>query len=70
MKEVKFGRNRKFIKNFMELTPDISMKNNIDGKNVMLLDDLIATGTTTAEMIRNIHLYSPNSVFLLTFITV
>lgn len=66
MKEIKRTQLRKFISNFMKLTPDISLRNNLDGKNVILFDDIVVSGNTTAEMIRNLEMYSPESVMALT----
>jgi len=66
MKEIKRTQMRKFISNFMQLTNDPSLRNQVDGKNVMLFDDIIVSGITTAEMIRNLEMYSPNSLVAVT----
>ena len=65
MKEIKRVQMRKFISNIFKLSPDVSLKN-IEGKNVMLLDDIVSSGSTTADMIRNLENYSPNKVIPVT----
>ncbi len=66
MKEIKRAQMRKFIKNIMKLTPDVSLQHAIEGKNVVLIDDIISTGTTTTDMIRIIEMYSPNELTAIT----
>jgi orotate phosphoribosyltransferase-like protein len=40
----------KFVTNFLELVKDLS--DDLDGKNVLLVDDILSSGTTFAEMVR------------------
>lgn len=66
MKEIKRVQLRRFIKNFLKLTPDKYLNKLLDGKNVALVDDILASGNTNAEMIRNLEMYSPNKVISVT----
>lgn len=53
---------RKFIKNYLKLVPNDSLRKNIEGKNVMIFDDIVTSGTTIEEMIRSVELYAPNKI--------
>ena len=57
---------RKFITNIFELTPNISLRNHLDNKNVMLIDDIVTSGSSTADMIRSLELYAPAKLYLTT----
>lgn len=66
MKEIKQVRARKFIKNFLELAPDPRLRKSLEGRNIMVMDDVLASGNTLAEMCRQIEMYSPNKVIIVT----
>lgn len=51
----------KFISNFFEIV-DENKFNKINGKRVIILDDVLSTGTTFQDMIRIVSMYSPEDI--------
>ena len=62
MKEIKRVQMRKFILNFLKLTPDRDFKSILEDRHIMILDDVLSSGNTMAEMVRNVEMYSPANV--------
>jgi len=54
-------QNRKFLKNYFNLIDDYKYEK-IKGKNIVLLDDVVSSGSTFEEMIRIIEQYGPNTI--------
>lgn len=54
------GRLRKFIYDFLELDPELVKK--VEGKNVLLVDDYLITGSTLQEAFRMIDFLNPASM--------
>ena len=57
---------RKFVSNIFELNPDVTMRNHVNGSNVMLIDDIVNSGATTADMIRSLEVYAPEKLLPVT----
>lgn len=58
-----FKRDAKLITNFLELAPDVT---SFKGKNVLIIDDVLASGTTFSEMIKLVKQTEPNNISGLT----
>jgi len=54
------GKLRKFIYDFLNLSPDIIKK--IEGKNVLVVDDYLISGSTLQESFRMIDFLNPDSI--------
>lgn len=53
---------RKFFKNFFEIV-DPKLIQKFDNKNVCVLDDVLASGTTLVQIMSSVADYNPNNVF-------
>ncbi len=60
----------KFIKNFIELKDAYEVLDKVLGKNVLVIDDILSTGSTIAEMIRQIAELEPAKIIGLTMFKV
>jgi hypothetical protein len=56
----------KFIKNFVELKDAYDVLEEVMGKNVLVVDDILSSGTTMAEMIRQLEEFEPSKIAGLT----
>lgn len=56
----------KFIKNFIEMRDAYEVLESVIGKNVLVVDDVLSTGSTMLEMVRQIAEYEPSSIAGLT----
>jgi hypothetical protein len=54
-------QNRKFLQNYFELIDDYKYEK-IEGKNIILLDDVVSSGSTFDEMMRILEQYAPNEI--------
>ena len=61
MKKI-FVPNRKFLSGYLELVDSKILNKYVKDKNVMIFDDVLASGTTFVEMIRTLELYEPKSL--------
>ncbi len=66
MKAIKASMFRKFIKNIMKLNKDISLRNHVEDKRVLLIDDILASGNTITDMMSHLELYAPSELMILT----
>jgi len=57
---------RKFIKNFIELTPDKYLRKHLEGKNILIIDDIFTSGTTMGAMGDILNMYSPENLVFAT----
>ena len=56
----------KFIKNFVELKDAYDVLETVMEKNVLVVDDILSSGTTMAEMIRQLEELEPSKIVGLT----
>lgn len=56
----------KFLKNFIELKDAYEVLEKVMGKNVLVVDDILSSGTTMAEMIRQLTELEPSKIIGLT----
>jgi hypothetical protein len=56
----------KFIKNFIELKDAYEVLEKVMGANVLVVDDILSSGTTMAEMIRQLEEFEPSKISGLT----
>lgn len=56
----------KFIKNFIELRDAYEVLDKVLGKSVLVVDDILSTGSTMAEMIRQLEEFEPSKIAGLT----
>jgi len=60
----------KFIKNFIELKDAYEVLERVMGANVLVVDDILSSGTTMAEMIRQLQEFEPSKIVGLTLFKV
>jgi hypothetical protein len=60
LKGIGLKRDVHLVKNFMEIVDDEILK--IEGKHVIIIDDVLSTGTSFKDMIRAVGEFSPASV--------
>jgi hypothetical protein len=58
------GPQRKFIYDFLEINPNIA--NKIEGKNILVVDDILTSGATLAETFRILELLDAKNIYGLT----
>jgi glutamine phosphoribosylpyrophosphate amidotransferase len=56
----------KFIKNFIELKDAYEVLDKVLGKRVLVIDDILSSGATMAEMIRQLNDFEPSKIAGLT----
>ena len=56
---------RKFFNHFMEPS-HINMLDKVEGKNILLVDDILTSGSTTHEIVRIINKFQPNKIYVAT----
>ena len=56
----------KFIKNFIELRDAYEVLDKVLGKSVLVVDDILSSGSTMAEMIRQLEEFEPSKIAGLT----
>jgi len=58
--------NLKFIKNFIELKDAYEVLEKVMDKNILVIDDILSSGSTMAEMIRQLKEFDPEKISGLT----
>jgi len=56
----------KFIKNFIEIKDAYEVLDKVMGRNVLVVDDILSSGSTMGEMIRQLSDFEPNEITGLT----
>lgn len=64
LKNVASKRDSHYISKFMEIANDDILE--VENKNVMIIDDLIGSGTSFSDMIRVVDEFAPSEIFGLT----
>jgi phosphoribosylpyrophosphate synthetase len=56
----------KFIKNFIEMRDAYELLDSVLGKKVIVIDDILSSGATMAEMVRQLEELEPSEIYGLT----